>query len=92
MVQAATATEPKPAAAGDAHNPWRPYFQAALGFRNHWYPAFFGNQLAEGECRGQELLGERVLFKRIDGRVYDHALHGLDGTAQPVLRHEPHFL
>lgn len=50
--------------------PWEPYLKAALGFRNHWYPAFFGSRLADGACRGQELLGERILFKRIDGRVY----------------------
>src|SRR5262249_45320296 len=50
--------------------PWRAYFEASLGFRNHWYPAFFSRQLAEGECRGQEMLGERILFKRIDGRVF----------------------
>ncbi len=50
--------------------PWRRYFEASLGFRNHWYPAFFSRELKEGECRGQEMLGERLLFKRIDGRVY----------------------
>lgn len=58
--------------------PWRAYFEADLGFRNHWYPAFFSNQLAEGECRGQVMLGERVLFKRIDGKVHaieDRCLH-----------------
>ena len=53
-----------------ARRPWRPYFEASLGFRNHWYPAFFSRQLAEGECRGHVMLGERILFKRIDGRVY----------------------
>jgi carbazole 1,9a-dioxygenase terminal dioxygenase component len=58
--------------------PWRAYFEAELGFRNHWYPAFFSRQLAEGECRGQVILGERILFKRIDGKVYaieDRCLH-----------------
>jgi len=50
--------------------PWQPYLDASLGFRNHWYPALFSNQLAEGQCVGQEILGERVLFKRIDGKVY----------------------
>jgi carbazole 1,9a-dioxygenase terminal dioxygenase component len=58
--------------------PWRAYFEADLGFRNHWYPAFFSKQLAEGECRGQVMLGERILFKRIDGKVYaieDRCLH-----------------
>ena len=49
---------------------WRAYFEADLGFRNHWYPAFFSRQLAEDKCLGQEMLGERILFKRIDGRVY----------------------
>jgi carbazole 1,9a-dioxygenase terminal dioxygenase component len=53
-----------------SRRPWRPYFEASLGFRNHWYPAFFSGQLPEGECRGQLMLGERILFKRIDGRVY----------------------
>ena len=55
---------------GDFARPWRPYFEARFGFRNHWYPAFFSRQLAEGKCRGQVMLGERILFKRIDGRVY----------------------
>ena len=50
--------------------PWQPYLDAALGFRNHWYAAFFSAQLAEGDVRAQELLGERILFKRIDGRVH----------------------
>jgi carbazole 1,9a-dioxygenase len=50
--------------------PWKPYLDAALGFRNHWYAAFFSAQLAEGEVRAQELLGERILFKRIDGTVH----------------------
>jgi carbazole 1,9a-dioxygenase len=50
--------------------PWQPYLEASLGFRNHWYPALFSERIAEGQCVGQELLGERILFKRIDGRVY----------------------
>jgi carbazole 1,9a-dioxygenase terminal dioxygenase component len=75
MVQQVTPSaegEAAPAADGSeiGRRPWRAYFEASLGFRNHWYPAFFSRQLAEGECRGQEMLGERILFKRIDGRVY----------------------
>ena len=69
----------QPGQGGDApRRPWRAYFEADLGFRNHWYPAFFSRQLADGECRGQVMLGERILFKRIDGRVYaieDRCLH-----------------
>jgi carbazole 1,9a-dioxygenase len=49
---------------------WQPYIEASLGFRNHWYPAFFSRELAEGKCLGQEICGERILFKRIDGKVY----------------------
>jgi len=61
----------RPAESTDiGRRPWRAYFEASLGFRNHWYPAFFSRQLAEGECRGQMMLGERILFKRIDGKVY----------------------
>jgi len=53
-----------------SRRPWRAYFEASLGFRNHWYPAFFSRKLGEGECRGHVMLGERILFKRIDGKVY----------------------
>jgi len=50
--------------------PWAGYLEAELGFRNHWYPAFFSRELGEGDCLGLELLGERIFFKRIDGRVH----------------------
>jgi carbazole 1,9a-dioxygenase len=72
QVSSSVAGEAAPAAEGSeiGRRPWRAYFEASLGFRNHWYPAFFSRQLAEGECRGQEMLGERILFKRIDGKVY----------------------
>jgi carbazole 1,9a-dioxygenase len=66
---------------------WRAYFEAELGFRNHWYPAFFSKDLAEGKCRGEELLGERILFKRIDGRIHaiaDRCAHrGVPFSARP---------
>ena len=58
--------------------PWQPYLAAALGFRNHWYPACYSQELAEGQARGEQLLGERILLKRIDGEVYavqDRCLH-----------------
>jgi carbazole 1,9a-dioxygenase terminal dioxygenase component len=72
QVSSSVAGEAAPAGEGGeiGRRPWRAYFEASLGFRNHWYPAFFSRQLAEGECRGQEMLGERILFKRIDGKVY----------------------
>jgi len=61
-----------------ASKPWKPYLEASLGFRNHWYPAMFGAELKEGEVKGEHILAERVLFKRIDGQVYavqDRCLH-----------------
>jgi carbazole 1,9a-dioxygenase len=56
----------------------REYVAAKLGFRNHWYPALFGNELIEGQVKPVELLGEKILLKRIDGKVYgirDRCLH-----------------
>ncbi len=50
--------------------PWEPYLQASLGFRNHWYPAFFSHEIGDGEVKGEVVLGERIAFKRVDGRVY----------------------
>ncbi len=61
--------------------PWDRYLDAELGLRNHWYPAFFGAELAEadisdrqgspvGNVRTEILLGERILFRRIGGRVF----------------------
>jgi len=35
-----------------ASKPWKPYLEASLGFRNHWYPAMFGAELKEGEVKG----------------------------------------
>lgn len=56
----------------------RAYVAAKYGFRNHWYPALFGAELAEGEARALTLLGENILVKRIDGAVHairDRCLH-----------------
>jgi carbazole 1,9a-dioxygenase terminal dioxygenase component len=70
-----------------AKKPWQPYLEAALGFRNHWYPAFFSQKIAEDQCIGQEVLGERILFKRIDGKVYaieDRCAHrGVQFSVRP---------
>jgi carbazole 1,9a-dioxygenase len=67
--------------------PWQAYLEASLGFRNHWYPALFSSELAEGQARGVELLGERVFLKRVEGRVYaleDRCAHrGVPFSARP---------
>jgi carbazole 1,9a-dioxygenase len=67
--------------------PWQPYLEAALGFRNHWYPAFFSHELEDGAVRGEQLLGEPLFFKRVDGQVYcveDRCVHrGAPFSARP---------
>ena len=63
------APSPQPSPSGRG-SPWQPYLEAALGFRNHWYPALFSAELPEGEARGVELLGEPILLKRVGSTVY----------------------
>ena len=58
--------------------PYFRYLEAELGLRNHWYPAFFSQELAEGEMMNQMLAGERIFFKRAAGKVYgvaDRCVH-----------------
>jgi carbazole 1,9a-dioxygenase terminal dioxygenase component len=49
---------------------WRPYLEAKLGFRNHWYPALFGHELEGDQPKAIKLLGEPIILRRVDGRVY----------------------
>ncbi len=46
---------------------WRPYVEAKLGFRNHWYPAMFSHELPENQPVEAMLLGESILVNRLDG-------------------------
>jgi carbazole 1,9a-dioxygenase terminal dioxygenase component len=69
--------------------PWQLYVDAELGFRNHWYPAFFSSELAEGDTSSSsgepitsfktlKMLGEEIFFRRFDGKVHavqDWCLH-----------------
>ena len=54
----------------ERRKPYQNYLDAELGLRNHWYPALFGQELKEGETRGEMLLGERIYFRRAGGAVY----------------------
>ncbi|MEO0410731.1 MAG: Rieske 2Fe-2S domain-containing protein [Pseudomonadota bacterium] len=57
---------------------WAPYVDAKMGFRNHWYPVVFGDEIKEGEPKPVKLLGEKILINRIDGKLYaikDRCLH-----------------
>jgi carbazole 1,9a-dioxygenase len=49
---------------------WRPYLEAKLGFRNHWYPVLFGRDLDGDAPKPVKVLGERVLLRRVGGQVY----------------------
>ena len=63
---------------GQRDKPWQRYLDAALGLRNYWYPVLFSHELKEGETRSETLLGERLFFKRINGKVYcvdDRCIH-----------------
>lgn len=57
---------------------WRPYVEAKLGFRNHWYPTLQSSEIEEGTPVAHTLCGENLLLNRIDGKVYalrDRCLH-----------------
>jgi len=57
---------------------WKGYVEAKMGFRNHWYPVRFSKELDEGQLEVVELLGERLILKRIEGKTYamrDRCLH-----------------
>jgi carbazole 1,9a-dioxygenase terminal dioxygenase component len=64
----------------------RDYVAAKYGFRNHWYPALFSHEIGAGEVRAVELLGEKIVLRRIDGRIHglrDRCLHrGVQLTRQ----------
>jgi carbazole 1,9a-dioxygenase terminal dioxygenase component len=78
--------------------PWQVYVDAELGFRNHWYPAFYAHELLEADVspnsgepvelfKSVTILGERILFRRVDGDVYavqDWCLHrGVPFSSRP---------
>lgn len=45
------------------------YGKSRHGLRNYWYPALFSHEVAEGEFRTRRMLGENILFNRVDGKV-----------------------
>ncbi|HIL78510.1 MAG TPA: carbazole dioxygenase [Methylococcales bacterium] len=49
---------------------WGNYIQAKLGFRNHWYPVGFSEELEENNPMPIQLGGEKLLINRIDGEVF----------------------
>ncbi|WP_187437898.1 Rieske 2Fe-2S domain-containing protein [Actinomadura decatromicini] len=45
------------------------YTQARHGLRNYWYPALFSHEIEDGTFRTRRMLGENILFNRVDGTV-----------------------
>ena len=66
---------------------WRPYVEAKLGFRNHWYPTLMSSEVEENKPVTFKLCGEKLLLNRIDGKVFcvrDRCLHrGVNFSARP---------
>lgn len=50
-------------------SPWPRYDEAALGFRNYWYPALFSSKLGRRPV-ALKILGEQLLFIRYRGKCF----------------------
>ena len=54
------------------------YIAAKYGFRNHWYPAILSEEIEEEQVVPAQICGEKIIFKRIDGKVFcikDQCVH-----------------
>ena len=49
---------------------WSEYYRAKVGFRNYWYAACLSTEIADGDWLARTILGEDILFRRINGKVY----------------------
>lgn len=67
---------------------YQPYKDAAWGFINHWYPALFSEELAEGAVEGIQICGIPIVLRRVNGKVYalkDRCVHrGVRLSAKPM--------
>ncbi len=65
-----------------------PYLEASWGIRNHWYPALFSHELADGAVKPITIAGENILLRRSKGRVHalkDECVHrGVRISARPT--------
>jgi carbazole 1,9a-dioxygenase terminal dioxygenase component len=71
---------------------WREYFAAKLGFRNHWYAACFSSEIKESEVVVRKILGESILLRRVQGKVYairDRCIHRGIRLSDKVECHTP---
>jgi carbazole 1,9a-dioxygenase terminal dioxygenase component len=57
---------------------WSEYYRAKVGFRNYWYAACLSTEIADGDWLARTILGEEILFRRINGKVHaikDRCIH-----------------
>ncbi len=57
---------------------YAPYLDAAWGLKNHWYPALFSHEIADGDVKGIQIAGVPILLRRAGGTVYallDRCVH-----------------
>lgn len=61
--------EYKGSGTASATKPWAKWLEATLGFRNHWYPVDASRNFKEDVPRVLTLLGEEILFVRLEGQL-----------------------
>jgi carbazole 1,9a-dioxygenase terminal dioxygenase component len=57
---------------------WSEYYRAKVGFRNYWYAACVSSDIADGDWLARTILGEDILFRRVNGKVHaikDRCIH-----------------
>lgn len=67
---------------------YQPYLEASWGLINHWYPALFSSELADGEVKGVTICGVPLLLRRAKGKVHalrDQCVHrGVKMSIKPM--------
>ncbi|MBF6569305.1 MAG: Rieske 2Fe-2S domain-containing protein [Candidatus Binataceae bacterium] len=49
---------------------YAPYLEATWGFKNHWYPAFFSQEISENEIKAVTIAGHDIVLRRVHGRLF----------------------
>ena len=66
--------QPSPSKATDSNRfgkrLYKPYIEAKWGFKNHWYPALYGHELADKTFASVVICGEPILLRREGAVVY----------------------
>ncbi|HTW86661.1 MAG TPA: Rieske 2Fe-2S domain-containing protein [Candidatus Binataceae bacterium] len=51
---------------------YAPYIEATWGLKNHWYPAFFSDEISEPGMKAVTIAGHDIIVRRVHGKL--HAL------------------